>query len=32
VIKPKYSVDPYDILNGAGEFRFKTKEDLLKKW
>ena len=32
VIKPKYSVDPLDILKGAGEFRFKTKEDLLKKW
>jgi len=32
VIKPKYSVDPLDILKGAGEFRFKTNEDLLKKW
>jgi hypothetical protein len=32
VIKPKYSVDPFDILKGAGDFRFKTKEDLLEKW
>lgn len=32
VIKPNYSVDPLDILKGAGEFRFKTNEDLLKKW
>jgi hypothetical protein len=32
VIKPKYSVDPFDILKGAGEFRYKTKEDLLKDW
>ena len=32
VIKPKYTIDPFDILKGAGDFRYKTKEDLLKVW
>ena len=32
VLKKKYTIDPLDILKGAGDFRFKTKEDLLKKW
>ena len=32
IVLKKYSVDPLDILKGAGEFKFKTTEDLLKKW
>ena len=32
VLKKKYTIDPLDILKGAGDFRFKTNEDLLKKW
>lgn len=32
VIKSKYQIDPFDILKGAGDFRYKTKEDLLKTW
>ena len=32
VLKKKYSIDPLDILKGAGDFKFKTTEDLLKKW
>jgi|TARA_B110000914_G_scaffold179490_1_gene161526 hypothetical protein len=32
VIKPKYTVDPFDILKGAGDFRYTSKEDMLKKW
>ena len=31
-LKKKYAVDPLDILKGAGDFKFKTTEDLLKKW
>jgi len=32
VIKKQYTVDPFDILKGAGEFRYDTKEELLKTW
>jgi hypothetical protein len=32
VLPKKYTIDPLDILKGAGDFRFKTNEDLLKKW
>ena len=32
VIKPKITVDPFDILKGAGEFRYKTNEEMLKTW
>jgi hypothetical protein len=32
LLKKKYTVDPLDILKGAGDFKFKTTEDLLKKW
>ena len=32
VLPKKYTIDHLDILKGAGDFRFKTNEDLLKKW